>query len=216
LNDVAPVIYYKLIYHILQKTVADELGDEDFQTFLTTHLMKRTIPILIKNDSSLWWDNVNTPDIRETRKMIFSEAFEQTVRELEDQLGSNILEWAWDKVHTLEHVHLVGRKKFFDKIFNAGPFPVPGGNEVINNYGFTMNGEGHYKVKFGPSMRILIDFADIENSLSINPTGQSGYFMSEHYDDQAEMYNKGIFRKQMMNREEIENTQTGRLVLKPG
>jgi len=51
--------------------------------------------------------------------------------------------------------------------------------------------------------------------LSVNPTGQSGHFLSAHYADQAALFNTGEFRKQMMNREEIKNLQQGTLILKP-
>jgi penicillin amidase len=51
--------------------------------------------------------------------------------------------------------------------------------------------------------------------LSVNPTGQSGFFLSDHYDDQAALFNTGKFRKQMMNREEIENLGKGTLILMP-
>jgi penicillin amidase len=64
-------------------------------------------------------------------------------------------------------------------------------------------------------MRIIIDFADIENSLSVNPTGQSGFFLSDQYDDQADLFNSGKLRKQMMNREEIKNLGRGTLILMP-
>lgn len=90
-----------------------------------------------------------------------------------------------------------------------------GGNETIVNLGFQLNSEGRYPVSFGPAMRIIIDFADIENSVSVNPTGQSGNFLSAHYDDQAVLFNTGKFRKQMMNRKEIERFQTGTLNLIP-
>jgi len=215
LDDVGPVIYYKLLYYIMENSMADELGEDDFQAFISTHLMKRTTAVLIPNDRSLWWDNVQTKNVRETRKMIFAKSFEQTVSDLETQLGSDISQWRWGKVHTLEHGHLLGRQKPLDKLFNVGPFPVMGGNEVINNLGFRLNKGGYYKVKFGPSMRRIIDFADIENSLSVNPTGQSGNFMSRHYDDQAQMFNRGEFRKQMMNRKEIEAACKGKLILSP-
>ena len=51
--------------------------------------------------------------------------------------------------------------------------------------------------------------------MSILPTGQSGQVMSPYYDDQAEMYVKGQYRKQMMNRSEIEEKALMRLVLVP-
>ncbi len=90
-----------------------------------------------------------------------------------------------------------------------------GGNETIVNLGFKLDTGGRYPVVLGPTMRIIIDFADIENSLSVNPTGQSGYFISDHYDDQAALFNTGKFRQQMMNREKIIETGGGTLILIP-
>ena len=73
---------------------------------------------------------------------------------------------------------------------------------------------GYYTVKGGPSTRRVIDFSDIENSISILPTGQSGNPFSQHYNDQAEMYNSGKFRKMKLNKEEIIKTST-KLVFRP-
>jgi len=215
LDDVGPVIYNKLLFHIMENAMADELGEADFEAFMSTHLMKRTTAVFIANQDSLWWDDIRTPAVKETREMVMAQSFDQAVEALQAQFGANIADWTWDKVHTIEYGHLMGRKKPLDKIFNIGPFPVMGGNEVINNMGFRLNREGAYKVSFGPAMRIIIDFADVENSVSINPTGQSGIFTSPHYKDQVEMFHRGLFRKQMMNRDEIVANAEGRLVLKP-
>ena len=69
-------------------------------------------------------------------------------------------------------------------------------------------------VKSGPSTRRVIDFSDIENSWSILPSGQSGNPMSPHYNDQAELYVQGKFRKMKMNKKEIETSST-KLVFHP-
>jgi len=73
---------------------------------------------------------------------------------------------------------------------------------------------GIYNVTAGPSTRRIIDFCDVENSISILPTGQSGNPFSKHYRDQAEMYNKGEFRKMKMNKEEIIRVST-KLIISP-
>ena len=130
--------------------------------------------------------------------------------------GKDSEDWQWGKAHTIEHGHLLGEKKPLDRIFNVGPFPIMGGNEVLNNLGFQLNPEGQYNVSFGPAMRILLDFADVENSISVNPTGQSGHLLSRHYDDQAALFNSGKYRKQMMNKKEIETTCKNVLRLVPG
>jgi len=210
-----PVVYYKLLYNIMENSMADELGKEDFTAFVSTHLMKRTTAVFIPNNTSLWWDDITTKDVKETRQSIFIKSFDQAVAELSAQLGEDTADWQWGKVHTIEHGHLLGKKKPLDKFFNVGPFPIMGGNEVINNQGFKLNKEGQYAVSFGPALRILLDFDDVENSISVNPTGQSGHILSRHYDDQAALFNKGRFRKQMMNQEEIQSTCKNVLRLVP-
>jgi len=212
---VAPTIFAMLLSYIMENTMADELGDDDYTAFNSSHVMKRTIAVIIKNDPSLWWDNIRTEAVKETRQMIFAQSFDQAVKALTKQLGTDVNSWHWGKVHTLEHGHLLGRQKPLNFLFNVGPFAAMGGNETIVNLGFSLNSGGRYPVRFGPAMRIIIDFADIENSLSVNPTGQSGFFLSDHYDDQAGLFNNGKFRKQMMNREEIENSGGGTLILMP-
>ncbi len=214
LNDIAPTIYNKFIYRYLQNTFQDELGKENFGALLSTHIIKQVIEPQIANEKSIWWDNIKTKDKAETRKEILTKSFEETVVELEKQLGKNVSNWTWNKVHTLEHVHPIGKLKLFAPVFNVGKFEVAGSNEVINNLMFGFSSNGKYEVKAGPSTRRVIDFSDVENSVSILPTGNSGNFMSKHYNDQAQMYNKGQFRKMKLNKNEIIKTST-KLIFKP-
>jgi len=200
------VLFTKVLYHILEKGLADELNESDFNNLILTFTFKKSTPGLFNNAKSSWWDNSSTPGQKESRRDIFWAAFEQSAAELTKQLGKDPELWKWENVHTLTHIHPIGMKAPFDKIFNVGPYPVPGANGVPNKMEYENNGSGNYEVLSGPAIRIILDFADLENSISINPTGQSGNLMSPHYKDQAEMYAKGIYRKQMMNRDEIVGT----------
>ena len=215
LDDTAPTIYYKLLAYILKYTFGDELSADDFGVLLSTNMIKKTVPSLLKNNDSLWWDNIHTKDITETRKMIFRQAFERTIEDLIAQFGPNISDWQWEKVHTIEHIHLLGRRKPLDKIFNVGPFPVKGGNEVLANLAFILNTDGHFPVLYGPVMRFIVDFSDRSSMSGVNPTGQSGFFLSDHYDDQARLFNAGKFRRLMVSQNKIHQNQRGRLILKP-
>jgi penicillin G amidase len=215
IDDVSPTIFYKLISHIVNNTFFDELGEQSFKVFVSSHLMKRTLPVLIDNDSSLWWDNIDSKDIHETRRMIFAQSFDQTLMDLNKQFGSDMSGWQWGKVHTLEHGHPLGLKKPLNKIFNVGPFPAMGGNEVLVNTGFRLNTEGLYPVYFGPAMRFIVDFSNNNESFSVIPTGQSGYFLSDHYDDQSPLYNTGKFRRLLMDQAKIRENQEGLLILSP-
>jgi penicillin amidase len=213
-DQVAPTIYNKWIYLYLKNTFEDEMGTELFTQFLATHLSKRTIAEQIEKENSIWWDNITTKNKTETKKEILSKSLAEAVASLEKQLGSDKKDWNWGKVHTLAHEHPLGKIAALKSYFNVGPFPINGAREVINNRGFDYTDSGLYKVNAGPSTRRIIDFSDVENSISILPTGQSGNPFSKHYKDQAEMYNKGEFRKMKMNEEEIKRIST-KLTISP-
>ncbi|MEB8328934.1 penicillin acylase family protein [Flavobacteriaceae bacterium KMM 6897] len=215
LKSVAGTIYQRWVYCFLKNSLEDELGEEMFQQILATHLIKRTIAPLAAKTVSIWWDNIMTSERVETKEEIVRLAFEEAIISLKTDLGQDRAQWTWDKVHSLEHGHPIGQVPLFRRFFNVGPFPVIGSREVINNMGFPYDGSGHFKVNSGPSTRRIVDFSDIENSMSILPTGQSGNPFSPHYEDQAEMFVNGEFRKMMMNELEIKKASKNLLIFQP-
>lgn len=214
LNSIAPTIYYKWLYHVMVGMMQDEVGDQ-VKRFVNLNVVKRSTADLLNKPTSVWWDNVHT-DVKESSKDIVRKAYEITIEELESQLGSDVDAWQWSKVHTLEHGHALGANDMLRPYFNVGPFPVEGGRGVINNYNFSLSGDGLYETSSGPSCRRVINLNDVEgDNWSILPTGQSGNRWSPHYQDQAEMYIKGEFRRQLMNREEITVQAVNHTVMLP-
>ena len=213
-NEVAPTIYIKFVYHLLHNTFADEMGEEGFEQFLKTHLYKRQIAKQIKLRKSIWWDDIKTKDIKELKDEIFTRSFHQTIFELEDQFGDNPEKWTWNKALNVTHKHAFDKVSILRNFFNVGPFKTNGGFGVLNNQGFLINGNGVYKVNSGPSTRRIIDFSDVENSVTIIPTGQSGNVFSKYYKNQSEKYLEGEFVKMMLNKEEVQRSKD-KLILKP-
>lgn len=210
-DDFRPVFFQKWIYEVLEHAMLDELEDELWESYKGTHSYKTAIEGLIKNDNSKWWD-VDSTETVETRAQIIQYAFDESVRHLKAFWGDDFKSWKWGDGHLLTHNHAMGTALSF---LNIGPFKTSGGNEVINNLGFTYTGAQFQTITFGPSTRRIVDFSDVRNnSWSILPTGQSGNYFSPYYADQAELYNAGEFRKMMMNPEEIKLTEN-KLVLKP-
>mgnify|MGYP003892463925 FL=1 len=205
-EDTAPTIYNRFLYEFLEGTFKDELG-ESFPMFMQTPLMKKMIAVQAKKTISVWFDDVTT-ESKETKSDIVQRSFTNAISFLENQLGDTVSLWSWSKVISVEHGHaLAAGGETLRKIFNVGPFSMDGGNEVINNQLFTLNETGIYKVKAGPSTRRVIDFSNIENSVSILPTGQSGNVFSKHYKDQAQKYLNGEFVKTILNKDEIERSK---------
>ena len=206
-ESVAATIYAKYIYRFLENTFEDEMGETSFKNFTKTHLAGRTIADQLQKEKSIWWNNTTTNN-RENRSDILNLSFTETVTALQEQLGKDISKWTWNKVHTLEHKHPFGEISVLRSFFNVGPFEVAGTKEVINNLAYSFTNDGIYEVHSGPSTRRIIDFSDIENSMSILPTGNSGNPFSKFYKDQSEMYANNQFRKMKMNKAEIEKVST--------
>lgn len=213
LDSIGPSIFNTIHYYLAEMIFKDELGDDLFKAFLRTRLPDKSIDKLLELKDSVWWDNRKTPE-KETREGILHEAWIKTMSHLKNLICDDPAEWKWGKIHTVEHVHAIGRQKPFDKIFNIGPFKVEGSREVPNNLNFGISPAPH-KVTLGPSTRRIIDFSEPGNSFGINPTGQCGYFYNDNFDDQAEMYIKGRYRKHLTDRDEILKVKVSTLTFKP-
>lgn len=214
-SDIEPSIYFNLLSQTMYLAMIDELGWPAYDAFNSKSIARNTWERFVANDSSVWWDNLKTTDKKETRTDIILQAAERTVKLLQKNAGPAMLDWKWEKVHLLKHPHALGAVKFLEKYFSVGPFGAPGGSEVINNLHFNLDTTGVFYSNGGPALRKVTDFGDIENGVTVSPSGQSGNVMSPHYKDQSEMYVRGETRKMMMNREEILSKST-RLLLKPG
>ena len=214
LESNAPIVYYQMLYHTLKLALEDDLGTTDFNALIHTLFYLRSVPKFLKTENNPWWDNKNTEGI-ESKDDILQMAFEIAADSLAKTLRSDIASWKWSDVHQLAHPHPMGKVPVLGNLLNVGPLAIAGGEEVINKQAFWIDNGVNYPVKSGPAMRILIDFADIENSLSINPTGQSGNPFSAHYNDQAEMFAEGKWRKQRMNKQDIEENTSLKMTFKP-
>jgi penicillin G amidase len=214
LNLHSPTIFYKWLYHILRLAMVDELGEDSFKAYLETFMMIRSNSHFITFENNPWWDKNNT-EVIETRREIVNEALKITLDELSTQFGRKYQNWAWKNAVSLEHPHPLGSQKPLDKIFNVNSGPVEANEEAINKLAFDLNGEGIYRVNSGPAMRILLDFGDVESSVSVLPTGNSGNRFSKHYADQKDLFAKGKYRPQLMNEEEIKKKTKSKLTLLP-
>ena len=206
-SSVGPTIYNRFLYIFLKATYADELGI-GFELFVNSQLQDQVVPSQIRRVNSVWWDNIRTKDILESRTDVIRASFKETTTFLQNQLGENIEKWTWDRVISVEYEHAMGKAgRVLRALFNVGPFETIGGNEVINNQIFKLDSTGYYKVTAGPSTRRVIDFSDIENSAAIIPTGQSGNVFSPFYKDQTQHFLNGNFVKMKLNQAEIEQSK---------
>ncbi len=215
IHDVAPSFYYRWFYYVYQKTFSDELGSQDADAFLKTHLQKSSTLPWLQNDSCAWWDDVMSKDHIETMDEIVTSSFQLAFKDLTAQYGDEPGMWTWGKIHTLELEHPIGKQWPLNYLFNVGPYPISGGIETLNNQSFLFTPGYAFRSNLGAALRRTVDFANPENAMNVIPGGQSGNPMSPHYSDQTTLYVRGELRKEMMNKDEIQVVCKNKLVFLP-
>ncbi|WNW01525.1 penicillin acylase family protein [Tenacibaculum sp. HL-MS23] len=212
-EEIAPVIYTRLWYEFVKNTYKDEMGAA-FKQFANTPLEEKAVASQVKKEQSVWWDDITTKKI-EDKEAIVTKSFQNTVAFLQKQLGENVEGWHWKRVTSVEYEHPIGKAGgLLRRFFNVGPFETNGGDQVINNQIYTIDSTGVYNIKAGPSTRRIVDFSDVENSIAILPTGQSGNVFSTHYKDQAKKYLNGEFVKMKLNQSSIKESEN-KLIFSP-
>ena len=213
LESTSATLFNQFLFNLADTAMRDELGNDFFETLLSTRVIDAALPRLAANADSPWWDNRNTPG-KETRADTVKAAWQASLSHLKLTLGADFAQWQWGKAHTLTHGHPLGQQKPLDRIFNVGPFAAPGTHEVPNNLSAKI-GPAPWPVTYGPSTRRLIDFADPTHSLTVNPVGQSGVAFDRHFDDQAEAYVEGLYFQAHLNDEEVAANARSTLKLLP-
>ncbi|MFV0932883.1 penicillin acylase family protein [Pseudomonas jessenii] len=213
LDSTSATLFNQFLFNLTDATMRDELGNDFFETLLSTRVIDAALPRLAASADSPWWDNRSTLD-KETRADTVKAAWQASLAHLKSTLGADASQWQWGSAHTLTHGHPLGQQKPLDLFFNVGPFAAPGSHEVPNNLSAKI-GPAPWPVTYGPSTRRLIDFADPAHSLTINPVGQSGVLFDSHYDDQAEAYVEGMYFQAHLNEEEVTANTRSTLKLLP-
>jgi penicillin amidase len=212
-DSMAALLFTQLTYELARAALADEMGEVQFKNLLKTFALDSALPRLVVDANSPWWDNINTKPV-ENRFETVRIAWVNTIKHLESIYGKDLLLWRWGNAHTLTHVHPLGMQKPLDRIFNVGPFKVAGGRETPNNLNVNM-GPGPWPVKSGPSTRRVIDFAQPDKSIGINPVGQSGVLFDKHYDDQAALFSEGLYMRQYLSAADVKAQTKTILTLRP-
>jgi penicillin amidase len=112
--------------------------------------------------------------------------------ELVDRFDDDPATWRWGAMHGLELTHGtfgVSGIGPLEALFNRGPLETAGGSDVVNATGWTAS--AGYEVDWVPSMRMVVDLADLDAGGWVHLTGQSGRPFHPHYTDQAEAWRDG-------------------------
>ncbi len=212
-EDVSTALFQATATKMVFNTFHDKMGDRLYSlydTLASTPLS--ALSYLIKNPDSEWFDDLKTPE-RETRDDCIRKSVSDAISDLKARLGGELKEWQWGRLHTVTFNHIFGANKLLAGFFNIGPFSVGGSHATVNVGQYFLNHP--YKSAVGPSMRQIFDLADINNTRTVLPPGQSGQVFSEHYKDQVMLWLNGSYKIRPMQASVVESTCRDVLILEP-
>jgi len=142
---------------------------------------------------------------------LLARTLDEALEELEKFFGADMQQWGWGKIQTELYQHnpfsdmkLVNL--LFERRHSTGGSP----NTINVASGRFDKTEGYLKT-FGAGFRFVIDLSKQQGRLSyVNAIGQSGHFLSEHYDDMFDAFHKG----KLFSIDDVEVTAE-RIVLNP-
>jgi penicillin amidase len=120
-------------------------------------------------------------------------ALSAALADLERRYGADRARWTWGEAHVAHNEHRAfGHSAKLGPIFNV-EVTSPGGPYTLNLGKTELDTDRPYFNRHGPSYRAIYDLADLDRSLYIQSTGQSGNPFSSHYRSFAERWAKGEY-----------------------
>ncbi|MFX4293781.1 penicillin acylase family protein [Streptomyces bohaiensis] len=173
---------------------------------------------LLDEEESDWWvtSGNRTVPPSENRDELLAKAMRDARWELTALLGKDISTWSWGRLHQLElQNQTLGTEGPAPVrwLLNRGPWDLSGGKDAVDATGW--NAAGGYDVTWVPSMRMIVNMADFDESQWINLAGASGHAYHRNYTDQTELWADGEFLPWAWSDDAVNEATTDTMALIP-
>ncbi|MER8118139.1 penicillin acylase family protein [Streptomyces sp. NPDC094031] len=173
---------------------------------------------LMNKPDSDWWTTPKqgTRPAAKNMDQLFARAMIDARWELTAKLGKDIDTWSWGRLHRLflkNQTLGTDGPKVLQYLLDRGPWKLNGGEAAVDATGW--NAAGGYNVVWVPSMRMVVNLADLDKSKWINLTGASGHAFSAHYTDQTDKWANGELLPWSYSSKAVDKSTSDTLVLKP-
>ncbi|MFD2027885.1 penicillin acylase family protein [Promicromonospora aerolata] len=215
--DSAAAAYFAAVWrNLLKTTFNDELPESMWPDGGSRWLA--VIQGMLDNPNDAFWDDKSTVAVVESRDQVLTEALVSARQDLTVELGKDTSDWEWGTLHQLRLEHLVlggsGIPAPVAAYMNPLPVKVGGGSSIVNATAWDA-ASGSFEVTSGPSMRMVVDLADLDASTWVVVTGTSAHPAAEHYDDQLDAWATGETFAWPFSAEAVDAAQEDELILTP-
>jgi penicillin amidase len=208
-----PLIFTAWVREAVRDIYGDDLGAA-FDRYFDTRATALIRLLEGRATGRDWCDDRTTPE-RERCGTILAAALNRALGDLEVRYGTDRSKWRWGTAHFAFGEHRpFGAVASLAKYFNV-EVPTPGGSYTLNRGKPDFDQEPPFANRHASSFRAIYDFADLERSLYIHSTGQSGNPLSPYYSSFAERWAKVDYIEIATKREEITKAPRGTWKLTP-
>jgi penicillin amidase len=203
-------------WFLVENTLRDELGGDLMDEYLGNP--DRHAPVMIElmeQADSPWFDDVDTPAV-ETRDDIVRRSLADAVAWLSERYGSDPDKWEWGELHTKTFVHQpLGQSGIglLEDLFNSKTVPARGDEFTVDAAWFSY--AEPFAMTGGASQRFIADLSDLDNSLTIHTTGQSGQLFHRHREDFIPLWQNVEYHPSPFSRGAVESYGDTVLTLTP-
>lgn len=207
-GTILEVTYMALVRDVLTPWLGTELFNSYLKRGDTYHVL---FDQMLENPNNPLWNDPSAGG-QATSGQRVAKAYMEGVDWLGSQFGDWPPDWHWGRLHTATFAHPLKSLGPLGLIFGFGPISVPGDSYTVLNKGFDPKS---YVDRNVSSMRDIIDLSNLDSSLWIQTTGQSGQPLNPHHFDLTPMWRDMKYQPLYYTREAVERVKSGDLYLEP-
>ncbi len=186
-----PLIYAAWIRALQARLIVDDLGP-------LAPAFRHVEPLFIERvfrdiDGAAAWCDVRQSAPVETCTDIARLALDDALVMVQERYGSQLESLRWGDAHQATHDHpMLGHVPLLRYFVNIRQ-STSGGDNTLQRGLTSGDPATPFQNVHGAGYRGVYDFADPDSSVFITATGQSGHFLSRHYDDLAQLWRRGEY-----------------------
>ena len=208
-----PLLYAAWIRALQDRLIRDDIGPlaDEF-----IHVEPLFIERVFRDvNGAAQWCDVRQSAVIETCTEMARLALDDALISIEETQGRQLEALRWGDAHQATHDHQVlGTIPVLRYFVNIRQSTSGGDNTLLR--GRTSGApEAPFQNVHGAGYRGVYDFADPDSSVFISSTGQSGHFLSRHYDDLAQLWRRGEYIPMSLDPELARGAAVGVTTLVP-
>jgi penicillin amidase len=208
-----PAIFQAWFLRLADTLIVHELGrdvSDSYERHFT--FVHRFLVNTLSAGDSQWCAGVGRSS-RETCDDAVTSALHDAVGTLTRQLGGDMAHWRWDTIHRAVFPH-----QGLDTVAILRPLlsrSMPNGGDWSTVNVGPVAVDRRFEQHEVPGYRQIVDLSPANDSRFLDAVGESGHFLSKHYDDFLQDWRAVRYRPMRIDRVKIEQGALGRLRLMP-